>query len=230
MFGTENAMEYLLRPYLSLLILAIVIVSVLYTINRIIPDSSVLLSGTPTPGLIIQHPTTTQIAAPTIKPHFEDGLDPNAVVKNSSDDGGMSSIFKDIGDEVERIRGLSLGKLIQPKFMSKHQFTSDVENELDEDIERLENEMDKFNSNLPVLHSFVLPGGSNINIWLHKAGTICRKAERRCVKLSKTSDLELNVIRYLNRLSDALFVWSRWVNYIQKCKENVWDPNYSKNH
>ncbi|SVD56054.1 uncharacterized protein METZ01_LOCUS408908, partial [marine metagenome] len=139
MFGTENAMEYLLRPYLSLLILAIVIVSVLYTINRTIPDSSVLLSGTPTPGLIIQHPTATQIAAPTIKPRFEDGLDPNAVIKNSSDDGGMSSIFKDIGDEIERIRGLSLGKLLQPKFMSKHQFTSDVENELGEDIENILN-------------------------------------------------------------------------------------------
>ena len=99
---------------------------------------------------------------------------------------------------------------------------------LDENIVKLENEMDHFNSNLPALNSFVLPGGSSINIWLHKARTVCRKAERRCVKLSKESDLDNNVIRYLNRLSDALFVWSRWVNYIQKCKENIWNPNYSK--
>ena len=97
------------------------------------------------------------------------------------------------------------------------------------DIERLENEMDEFNKDLPTLHSFVLPGGSSINIWLHKARTICRKAERRCVKLSKTSNLESNIIRYLNRLSDALFVWSRWVNHIQGYDENVWDPNYSNN-
>ena len=99
---------------------------------------------------------------------------------------------------------------------------------IDSDIKRLEDEIDQFNEQLPTLHSFVLPGGSSINIWLHKARTICRKAERRCVKLSKTSDLEQNVICYLNRLSDALFVWSRWVNYIQEYKENVWDPNYSK--
>ena len=98
----------------------------------------------------------------------------------------------------------------------------------DLDIKRLEDEMDQFNNDLPILHSFVLPGGSNINIWLHKARTICRKAERRCVKLSKSSDLEPNVICYLNRLSDALFVWSRWVNYIQDFEENVWNPNYSK--
>ena len=97
----------------------------------------------------------------------------------------------------------------------------------DTDIKKLEDELDEFNKNLPMLHSFVLPGGSSINIWLHKARTICRKAERRCVKLSKTSELHPNVICYLNRLSDALFVWSRWANYIQKCKENIWNPNYS---
>ena len=97
----------------------------------------------------------------------------------------------------------------------------------DQDIKQLENEMDQYNQNLPTLKSFVLPGGSNVNIWLHKARTVCRKAERRCVKLSKTSELESNVICYLNRLSDALFVWSRWSNYIQGCDENIWDPNYS---
>ena len=96
------------------------------------------------------------------------------------------------------------------------------------DIRRLEDEIDYFNTILPTLHSFVLPGGSSLNIWLHKARTICRKAERRCVKLSKTSNLESNVIRYLNRLSDALFVWSRWVNCIQDFEENVWNPNHSK--
>ena len=98
----------------------------------------------------------------------------------------------------------------------------------DIDIRRLEDEIDQFNNDLPILHSFVLPGGSGINIWLHKARAICRKAERRCVKLSKSSDLESNVICYLNRLSDALFVFSRWVNYIQGFKENIWNPNYSK--
>ena len=96
------------------------------------------------------------------------------------------------------------------------------------DIKQLENEIDYFNADLPILHSFILPGGSRINIWFHKARTICRKAERRCVKLSKSSDLDSNVISYLNRLSDALFVWSRWSNHIQNRPENMWNPNYSK--
>ena len=98
----------------------------------------------------------------------------------------------------------------------------------DADVKKLEDEIDDFNTELPALNSFVLPGGSAINIWLHKARTICRKSERRCVALSKESDLDSSVIPYLNRLSDALFVWSRWVNYIQKCPENTWNPNYSK--
>ena len=96
----------------------------------------------------------------------------------------------------------------------------------DLDVKKLEDEIDYFNKNLPALNSFVLPGGSAINISLHKARTICRKSERRCVALSKESELDSNVIPYLNRLSDALFVWSRWVNYIQQCSENTWDPNY----
>ena len=95
------------------------------------------------------------------------------------------------------------------------------------DIKRLEDEIDGFNKELPTLNSFVLPGGSAINIWLHKARTICRKSERRCVTLSKESELDSNVVPYLNRLSDALFVFSRWTNYIQKCSENTWNPNYS---
>jgi len=96
-----------------------------------------------------------------------------------------------------------------------------------EDIIQLEQEMDNFNQDLQPLKSFVLPGGSSINIWLHKARTVCRKAERTCVKLSKASNLDSNVICYLNRLSDALFVWSRWANHIEGCNENLWNPNYS---
>ena len=97
------------------------------------------------------------------------------------------------------------------------------------DIKRIEEEIDEFNSSLPILHSFVLPGGSAINVGLHRARTVCRKAERCCVRLSKEElELDQNVICYLNRLSDALFVFSRWVNYIQDCKESLWDPNYSK--
>ena len=132
-------MEYLLRSYLILLILAVVIVSVLSTVNRKIPDSSVLSSATPTPSLIVQHPTATQTVATAIKPHFEDELD-SIATKKSNGNGDMSYMLKDVGDEVELIRGLTLEQQMRPKFMSKYQFTSDLENELDEDIENILNQ------------------------------------------------------------------------------------------
>lgn len=96
------------------------------------------------------------------------------------------------------------------------------------DISRLEDEMDRFNNDLPVLHSFVLAGGSKANIWFHMARNICRRAERRSISLSRDCQLDSLVIKYLNRLSDALFVYSRWVNHIIGCDEVIWNPNISK--
>jgi cob(I)alamin adenosyltransferase len=97
----------------------------------------------------------------------------------------------------------------------------------DEDIQRLEDEMDRFNHDLPTLHSFVLSGGSKANIWFHMARNICRRAERRSITLSREHGLDPLVIKYLNRLSDALFVYSRWVNHAIGCTEVTWDPNIS---
>jgi len=96
------------------------------------------------------------------------------------------------------------------------------------EISRLEDEMDRFNNDLPVLHSFVLAGGSKANIWFHMARNICRRAERRSITLSRDCQLDSLVIKYLNRLSDALFVYSRWVNHIIGCDEVIWNPNISK--
>ena len=106
--------------------------------------------------------------------------------------------------------------------------TSDLPCITELDIQRLENEMDKFNTDLPVLHSFVLAGGSKANIWFHMARNICRRAERRSISLSRECELDPLVIKYLNRLSDALFVYSRWVNHAIGCDEVTWNPNISK--
>ena len=94
-----------------------------------------------------------------------------------------------------------------------------------EDIKVLENEIDKINKDLPVLHSFVLPGGSKINAFLHLARTICRRCERVCCGLYEEDKIDKIVISYLNRLSDNLFVWSRWIATVLNHKENTWDPN-----
>ena len=95
----------------------------------------------------------------------------------------------------------------------------------DDAILKLESEIDTANESLSELTSFILPGGSVINAQFHIARNICRRAERRVVSLSKEENVDFENIRYLNRLSDALFVWSRWVSKIIGDKENLWEPN-----
>jgi len=95
----------------------------------------------------------------------------------------------------------------------------------DDAILKLESEIDTANELLTELTSFVLPGGSVINAQFHIARNVCRRAERRVVSLSKKENIDSDNIRYLNRLSDALFVWSRWVSKIIGDEENIWKPN-----
>ena len=80
----------------------------------------------------------------------------------------------------------------------------------DSDITRLESEIDSMNEGLPALTSFVLPGGCRLNVDLHVCRTVCRRAERLCVLLGREETVPAETLRYLNRLSDAFFVWSRW--------------------
>tara|TARA_B100000579_G_scaffold332182_1_gene282482 strand:- start:6590 stop:7204 length:615 start_codon:yes stop_codon:yes gene_type:complete len=94
-----------------------------------------------------------------------------------------------------------------------------------EHIDKMEKDIDYFNKDLPSLKSFVLPGGSQINVWFHISRTLCRKCERTVVALSKKESINPIVVKYLNRLSDGLFVWSRWINIIQSKPEVVWNPN-----
>lgn len=95
------------------------------------------------------------------------------------------------------------------------------------EIEQLEREIDEMNQELPALRSFVLPGGSRLNAELHAARTVCRRAERLTVALARTEEIAPEVVRYLNRLSDALFVWSRWANHVLGVPEVLWEPNRS---
>ncbi len=75
------------------------------------------------------------------------------------------------------------------------------------------------------LRSFVLPGGSRLNAELHVCRTVCRRAERACVALARVESIPPEAIRYLNRLSDALFVWSRWASHVTGTPETLWEPN-----
>jgi cob(I)alamin adenosyltransferase len=93
------------------------------------------------------------------------------------------------------------------------------------EIDLLESEIDHMNSDLPPLRSFVLPGGCRLNVELHLCRTVCRRAERICVALARHEELPPEAIRYLNRLSDAFFVWSRWASHRLAAPEVLWEPN-----
>ena len=97
----------------------------------------------------------------------------------------------------------------------------------DAEIAQLEREIDAMNEDLAPLRSFVLPGGTRLNADLHAARTICRRAERLTVSLTRTEEVPPEAVRYLNRLSDALFVFSRWANHVLGVAEVLWEPNQS---
>lgn len=95
------------------------------------------------------------------------------------------------------------------------------------EIDLLEAEMDRCQDDLSILRSFVLPGGSRLNTDLHVARTVCRRAERCCVRLSQAGQADALAVSYLNRLSDALFVWSRWAAALLGAPEILWEPDAS---
>ena len=93
------------------------------------------------------------------------------------------------------------------------------------ETEQLEREIDGMNQALPPLRSFVLPGGCRLNAELHVCRTVCRRAERTCVTLAGRDETDPAILKYLNRLSDAFFVWSRWASYRLGAPEILWEPN-----
>ncbi len=95
------------------------------------------------------------------------------------------------------------------------------------DVRQLEIEIDRMNADLQPLRSFVLPGGSRLNTDFHVCRTVCRRAERILSAMSRQEQVPEDALQYLNRLSDAAFVWSRWVNHVIGVPEELWQPNQS---
>jgi cob(I)alamin adenosyltransferase len=90
-------------------------------------------------------------------------------------------------------------------------------------IERLERELDALNEPLPALKDFILPGGGRTAADCHLARTIVRRAERRAQTLAHASDVRAEVLRYLNRLSDLLFVVARTLARVESGQEVLWN-------
>jgi cob(I)alamin adenosyltransferase len=93
----------------------------------------------------------------------------------------------------------------------------------DAEVRALEATMDRCQRELTPLQSFVLPGGGRTSALLHVARTVCRRAEREVLRLMRVETIEPGPLRYLNRLSDLLFVLSRWVGHRRGEREFLWE-------
>lgn len=106
-------------------------------------------------------------------------------------------------------------------------FHSKMSNKIDrikiEDIEFLENLIDEYESELQPLRNFILPGGSVSSAFFHNARTVCRRAERLVVKLSQDEKVNDILIKFLNRLSDLLFVMARMANHLAVKDDVKWE-------
>ncbi|UCF66734.1 MAG: cob(I)yrinic acid a,c-diamide adenosyltransferase [Acidobacteriota bacterium] len=90
-------------------------------------------------------------------------------------------------------------------------------------VQRLERSCDRLNEDLGSLDNFILPTGTKLAAALHLARTICRRAERRVISLDRQQEVSAEAIRYLNRLSDLLFIMARYENHSAGIPDVLWD-------
>ena len=143
-----------------------------------------------------------------------------------------------VGDQVSHKKSLLILKEIQDRlFTIGSSLATDPEKEVklkipdlhESDIILLENQMDKMNDKLPAMKSFILPGGHVIVSCIHIARTVCRRAERLCVAMQESNQfVDPLVIKYLNRLSDYLFVLARFIAKRLGAEEIAWKPRIEK--
>ena len=92
----------------------------------------------------------------------------------------------------------------------------------DEEVKRLEKLMDRCQKDLEPLKSFVLPGGGRVGAYLHQCRTVCRRAERDILRLSRHEEVNPILLKYVNRLSDLFFVLARWISKQSGEPEYLW--------
>jgi len=114
--------------------------------------------------------------------------------------------------------------IIQADFANPDKDDEDTPHIQDHHVQTLEEWMDDFDDELEPLGRFILPGGSDVGSKLHHARSVCRRAERRAVALAGDEPVNDAAVAYLNRLSDALFVWARVVNQREEVPEE--SPDY----
>jgi len=141
------------------------------------------------------------------------------LLRDYIDSGHIKNILKEVQDRLFTI-GSSLAS-------DPGQSKMKIPDLKESDIELLEEEIDAMNSTLPELKAFILPGGHPVVSFCHIARCVCRRAERKAVLLDENDGVNPLVIKYLNRLSDYLFVLARKTCHDLKASEIHWNPRVS---
>ena len=130
---------------------------------------------------------------------------------------------KEITQEILKIQSdlFEIGSSIASLATNKHK---DLSAFLKKRVTEFEKEIDLLANKLPELENFILPGGGVSGSRMHYARTIARRAERRIVNLAEKEKVLSEILVYLNRLSDLLFMYARVINYKEKQKEIIWHP------
>jgi cob(I)alamin adenosyltransferase len=136
------------------------------------------------------------------------------VVRSISADAGLDTRLRQIQNDL-----FNLGAELATPADELREGTPRIEQQSVADLEKLVEDLTR---ELGPLEEFILPGGDPVAAQLHTARTICRRAERFCVRLSKEEKIGEWVVPYLNRLSDALFTLARWANKKAGVKETHW--------
>jgi cob(I)alamin adenosyltransferase len=145
------------------------------------------------------------------------------VRKANRDEAGPDSAKARIDAILQRVQNelFNLGSLLAtlPEDLSDQQPRIEARH-----VEALEHVIDELNEHLPPLRSFTLPGGGWVSSYLHLARTVCRRAERVIVSLAALEPVDAECVRYVNRLSDALYVIGRWNVRERGETEPLWTP------
>lgn len=137
------------------------------------------------------------------------------VLRDSTESEPIRSMLKDIQDRLFTLGANLAGDPEKPLA------TPDI---FDSDIEALEKAIDEMTEQLPPLKNFILPGGHTTVSFCHVARCVCRRAERLAVALMLEEPVDEQIIRYLNRLSDYLFVLARQLSKDLGVEEVIWQP------
>ncbi len=140
---------------------------------------------------------------------------PEYVLKLGNDGEWYSEMLRRIQNELFDV-GSELATPPEGEYEGMHKMS-------EAEVAKLEEEMDKMEEELEALSSFTLPGGGVLNAFLHQARTVCRRAERVLWRVKREEPISDQLIIYVNRLSDHLFVQSRWVAKRLNEPEFLWD-------